>query len=54
MEKAHRDREESNKKLVEYIEKYQNLDKYFKNPAEGSICRERADSNLYETLGKVT
>ena len=32
---------------------YNNLERHFKNPAEGSICRERGQSNLYETLGKV-
>lgn len=54
LEKSGRDREEANKKLAQYIEMYDNLEKHFKNPAEGSICRERAQSQLYETLGKVT
>jgi hypothetical protein len=32
---------------------YNDLDKHFKNPAEGSIARERAESSLYETLGRT-
>ena len=54
LEKSGRDREETNKKLAEYIEMYDNLEKHFKNPAEGSIYQERAQSHLYETLSKVT
>ena len=32
---------------------YSNLDKYFKNPAEGSIFRERGQSNIFESLAKT-
>jgi hypothetical protein len=32
---------------------YKNLDKFFKNPAEGSIAKERGQSSLYETLASV-
>lgn len=53
VEKAERDREQANRKLQEYVEMYKNLEKYFKNPVEGSICRERGESNLYEVLEKV-
>ena len=54
LEKANRDREEANSKLNSYVKMYESLDSHFKNPAEGSISRERAESSLYETLGKVT
>jgi len=36
------------------VKMFTDLDKHFKNPAEGSICRERGESKLYETLQKVT
>jgi hypothetical protein len=39
LEKALRDREEANRKLSEYSSMYDHVDKYFKNPAEGSIFR---------------
>ena len=42
VEKANRDREEANSKLASYVKMYESLDSHFKNPAEGSICRERA------------
>ena len=32
---------------------YEHLDKHFKNPAEGSISNERAQSNLFETLSQT-
>jgi hypothetical protein len=32
---------------------YKHLDKHFKNPAEGSIFKERGESSLYETLATV-
>lgn len=53
IEKLNRDREEANKKLAEYVKLYSSLEKHFKNPAEGSICRERGASKLYEVLEKV-
>jgi predicted nucleic acid-binding Zn-ribbon protein len=53
LEKAQRDREEANRKLGEYVEMYQHLDKHFKNPAEGSIFKERGESSLYETLATL-
>jgi hypothetical protein len=35
------------------VKLYSSLEKHFKNPAEGSICRERGASKLYEVLEKV-
>jgi predicted nucleic acid-binding Zn-ribbon protein len=53
LEKAIRDREEANKKLAEYAKMYEHLNKFFKNPSDGSIARERGDSRLFEVLSKV-
>lgn len=33
---------------------YENLEKYFAKPHEGSIFTERGESNVYEVLSKVT
>lgn len=39
VEKAGRDREEANQKLVQFGEMYEHLEKHFHNPAEGSVSR---------------
>lgn len=53
LEKALRDREEANNRSKKYSDMYSNVDKYFKNPVEGSICRERGEGNILEVLGKA-
>lgn len=53
LEKANRDREEANRKLAEYTGMYSHLEKHFKNPAEGSICRERGEGSILEALGRT-
>lgn len=53
LEKALRDREEANKKLAEYSGMYSHVEKYFKNPAEGSIFRERGEGSILEALGRT-
>ena len=52
-EKAEKDREEANRKLKEYVERYESLDRYFKNPSEVTNCQERGENNLYEVLREV-
>lgn len=53
LEKALRDREEANRKLSEISGMYSHVEKYFKNPAEGSICRERGEGSILEALGRT-
>jgi DNA repair exonuclease SbcCD ATPase subunit len=53
LEKALRDREEANKKVAEYSGMYSHVEKYFKNPAEGSIFRERGEGSILEALGRT-
>lgn len=53
LEKALRDRDEANRKLAEYSNMYNHVEKYFKNPVEGSIFCERGEGSILEALGKA-
>jgi septal ring factor EnvC (AmiA/AmiB activator) len=46
LEKALRDREEANRRLAEYTGMYSHVEKYFKNPVEGSIFKERGEGSI--------
>ena len=54
IEKLNREKEQMEKELQKYIKMYEGLAKYFPNPHEGSLFEEKGQSNVYESLSKVS
>ena len=53
VEKAGREKAEAENQLSRYIEMYEGLEKYFKNPHDGALFEQKSESNVYEVLSKL-
>ena len=53
LEKSGRDKDEMETELKRYIEMYEGLEKYFKEPHDGALFPEKSGNSIYEVLSKV-
>ena len=54
VEKSNRDKDFAEDELKKYIEMYNDLEKYFKDPHEGALFEENSKDSIYSVLHKVT
>jgi hypothetical protein len=53
IEKLEREKKEMENKLQEYIGYYGHLEKYFREPHNEAVFKEKASSSIYEVLEKT-